>query len=234
MKNLKTLLILATIILSLVIPCSDSLAFGCPTWEDPVFEELEASGLVTNDESCWGYVDFVMRDLYAFYNPRKEAYHEANKDRAVAGSEYNFISDQTVEYFHSKGGAWGYYELYLKSKCQHTYVENSRTDATCTQKGSINYTCSSCGVSKSETITAKGHNYRKTIASIAPTCTEDGINDYICITCADHHTETVPALGHKTSPVNKALKSIDGTTHPDVDQCVRCSHSKEYTRSYSK
>lgn len=41
--------------------------------------------------------------------------------------------------------------------CEHDWQETGRTDATCTETGEINYTCSKCNETKTDTIPALGH-----------------------------------------------------------------------------
>lgn len=56
---------------------------------------------------------------------------------------------------------------------EHEWTENSRTLATCTTDGKINYVCS-CGETKFDIIKATGHNIQ-TIIETAVTCTTDGL-----------------------------------------------------------
>lgn len=45
------------------------------------------------------------------------------------------------------------------TNCQHTWEEISRTDATCSGNGTIEYTCSKCSLTKSELVAALGHKW---------------------------------------------------------------------------
>ena len=77
----------------------------------------------------------------------------------------------------------------------HSYAVTSETAATCTEAGSKTYTCSVCGDSYTETITALGHSYALT-GETAATCTEAGSKTYTCSACGDNYTETVATRGH--------------------------------------
>ena len=55
--------------------------------------------------------------------------------------------------------------------CDHAYKQTSKTDATCTEKGTVGYTCTKCGETRSEQIDATGHRYSD------GKCTECGSRD---------------------------------------------------------
>ena len=101
--------------------------------------------------------------------------------------------------------------------CDHKYVETSNTAATCTEAGSIIFTCESCGKEKTETIPVIAHTYGEWAETTAPTCTEAGEKTQSC-TCGDVKTEVVPALGHTTDngTCERCNEVIGGTTEPDA------------------
>lgn len=65
----------------------------------------------------------------------------------------------------------------------------------CTDDGAKDYTCATCGASKTEAIAAKGHNYRSTVTK--PTCTEQGYTTYICACGDEYKDDIVDAVGHQ-------------------------------------
>ncbi len=76
----------------------------------------------------------------------------------------------------------------------HTY-ETTTIAPTCTEDGSVTYTCTSCGYSYSEVLAADGsHSYEA--VTVAPTCTEAGSVTYTCTLCGDAYSEEIAALGH--------------------------------------
>ena len=89
---------------------------------------------------------------------------------------------------------------------EHTY-EVTTTEATCTEDGSIVYTCA-CGDTYSEVIPAAGHSYEAVTTDA--TCTQDGATVYTCH-CGDTYSETIPALGH-----DYASRQVEGScqNHP--------------------
>jgi hypothetical protein len=79
----------------------------------------------------------------------------------------------------------------------HTFVESSRTEATCTEPGKILYICTDCGKEKEETIAALGHAYGDWTLETAATCTDPGTEQRLCANDASHiETRTIDALGH--------------------------------------
>ena len=93
--------------------------------------------------------------------------------------------------------------------CEHEY--NAVTvDATCTEDGSVTYTCQ-CGDTYTEVIKATGHNYTSKVT--APTCTEAGFTTYTC-RCGDTYVaDKVAALGHDyASVVTKPTCTTEGYT----------------------
>lgn len=65
------------------------------------------------------------------------------------------------------------YAVWALAVHEHEWTETSRTQATCTTDGRINYACS-CGETKFDIIQAQGHNIQ-TIIQTAVTCTTDGL-----------------------------------------------------------
>ena len=109
----------------------------------------------------------------------------------------------------------------------HTMVETSRIPATCTENGTITYTCRDCDYTETDTTTlaATGHHYVAT--TVAPTCTEAGYTTHTCSGCGDTYTDSeVEALNHNAGEVvkeNEVLPTCTSTGHyDDVVYCTRC------------
>lgn len=115
------------------------------------------------------------------------------------------------------------YSFTTEGSHTHSYDSGSVTqNPTCTAAGTKTYTCTTCGGTKTETISAYGHNYGSatcTSAKIcktcgatsgsalghnwnggavttAATCTTKGVKTYTCNTCGGKKTESIPATGH--------------------------------------
>ncbi|MCD7828669.1 MAG: dockerin type I repeat-containing protein, partial [Clostridiales bacterium] len=78
----------------------------------------------------------------------------------------------------------------------HTYGDWVVTkEATCTDAGSREKTCSVCGNTTTEAISALGHDYIKTV--VAATCTTAGYTSYTCSRCGNTYVgDRTSATGH--------------------------------------
>ena len=82
-----------------------------------------------------------------------------------------------------------------KDEHTHSYTQQTTTEATCTTKGLITYTCS-CNDTYTEEIPALGHDEESHQAQSA-TCTEKGWEAYETCTRCDYTTYVeIPALTH--------------------------------------
>ena len=118
------------------------------------------------------------------------------------------------------------YVVTVEASHEHSYEKTAETAPTCTEDGSITYTCTECGDSYTETVPATGHNYTSVVT--APTCTEDGYTTYTCTVCGDSYTgDTVAALGHDyKETVVAATCTEDGSK---TGTCTRCGDSHTET-----
>ncbi len=94
----------------------------------------------------------------------------------------------------------------------HSFVESSRTEATCTVAGEVVYTCR-CGFSKKEIIEPLQHNYQ-VVYTLNPTCSTDGYIDFECLNenCTATKRQVLDRLGHD---------------YGDDNVCDRCYHTIE-------
>ena len=87
---------------------------------------------------------------------------------------------------------------YVKANtgCKHTYDSGViTTNPTCTTAGVKTFTCTQCGESYTENVSATGHSLNATV--VEPTCDEDGYTIYSCSACSYHYTGSpVAATGH--------------------------------------
>lgn len=76
---------------------------------------------------------------------------------------------------------------------KHSYNEwaNTRTP-TCTDNGSMQRVCSSCGSVETKTINAFGHNLENIIITKEATISETGIKEGVCKNCKQTIKETIP------------------------------------------
>ncbi len=118
----------------------------------------------------------------------------------------------------------------LFTACQeehtHSYTQQITTEATCTEKGVITYTCS-CNDIYTEEIPVLGHN-EKTHEAQAPTCTGNGWNEYVTCEregCEYSTYEEIPALTH-----NKVQHNAQAATCTEIgwnayETCTRCDYT---------
>lgn len=78
---------------------------------------------------------------------------------------------------------------------QHDYQVTESTDATCTEKGNVTYTCTVCGDTYTEETDFVDHDYKE-VETKEATCTENGYVKYECSVCGDTYEETIKATGH--------------------------------------
>ena len=132
------------------------------------------------------------------------------------------------------------YDFYKCSKCGDEYTENY-TDAlghlwdegkvtqqpTCTVDGVKTFTCSRCQGTKTEAVTATGHNYQQTEV-VEPTCTEQGYTVFTCENCNDTYKDNY------TDPLDHNFSTSKVTTQPTCTEkgvrtyyCSRCEATQE-------
>lgn len=85
----------------------------------------------------------------------------------------------------------------------HDYRQTASTAATCTEAGSVTYTCADCGDSYTETVPALGHDYAA--------ADDAGDTIYTCTRCGEQHSELLPReyVSVKTGKTTEAY-TFDG------------------------
>lgn len=81
--------------------------------------------------------------------------------------------------------------------CEHSYVDEVISEATCSQEGEVLHTCKKCNDSYSTVMEATGQHVFEGIVTKAASCSEKGEITYTCQTCEEAYTETVPQLVHE-------------------------------------
>ena len=80
---------------------------------------------------------------------------------------------------------------------KHEWDEGVRTaEPSCTEDGSILYTCAICGNTKAVAIPALGHDWNEGEQTLEPSCTADGAYTYTCLRCGETRDDPIDALGH--------------------------------------
>ncbi|MCD8047259.1 MAG: hypothetical protein LUD80_01530 [Clostridiales bacterium] len=73
----------------------------------------------------------------------------------------------------------------------HSYEVTVSQDATCIEDGYVTYTCSVCGDSYTETVTATGHSWDAGTVTKEATTEEEGEITYTCTACGETKTEVI-------------------------------------------
>ena len=137
------------------------------------------------------------------------------------------------------------YDLYTCSGCGATEQrnvkpalghkwDNGTVTAEPTEKdpGTMTYTCTVCGQTKTEVIPATGphtHVWGEGTVTVAPTETTPGVRTYTCTVCGKTRTEIIPATGSAVCPGGAACPSFrfrdvpapSNWAHEGIDYCVR-------------
>ena len=175
----------------------------------------------TNHSSCsnatyWFPIE-VYEQKYTVYKPNM-VWGEWSEwsDTAVTASSTRKVETRTV--YRYSGAELG----------EHTWNNGVvTTPATCVSSGIRTYTCTSCGATKTETISTGGHKYTAVVT--APTCTAQGYTTHTCANCGGSYVDSyVAATGHSyNSVVTAPTCTAQGyTTHT----CSKCGGS--YVNSY--
>ncbi len=107
----------------------------------------------------------------------------------------------------------------------HTWEDEITLAATCTATGIKTYTCTTCLKTKTETISAKGHNFAKKTGQAA-TCLDSGWEDYNVCSLCNYVTDykQIAALGHDFT--SSAWQS---NADEHWKKCSRCDETTEKT-----
>lgn len=115
----------------------------------------------------------------------------------------------------------------------HTWDNGTvTTEPTETDPGTMTYTCTVCGQTKTEVIPATGphtHVWGEGTVTVAPTETTPGVRTYTCTVCGQTRTEIIPATGSAVCPGGAACPSFrfrdvpdpSSWAHEGIDYCVR-------------
>lgn len=173
-------------------PATETSAGSTTAATTPKQEKKKTEVAITETEVSGKFVTTTAVDLY-------DTNKKSNKVSALdAGTIVSVIAETSNGLFKTEDG---YY--FDKTKCvtadewEAGWQETERTDATCTDAGSVTYNnANNTEITKTEEIPALGHSYDATDIK-EPTCTEKGSTTYTCSRCGDTYVEETDALGHQ-------------------------------------
>lgn len=127
------------------------------------------------------------------------------------------------------------YEITVHLTHDHVYDAGKiTTEPTCVDAGVKTFTCTICGESYTEAVSALGHSSDKGVVTKAPTCTETGVRTYTCTRChAVLRTEDVPATGHTPNEGTVLRSATCRSAGQKLYTCTVCGekYEAEYTDS---
>ncbi len=181
------------------LPTSPTEPSEFPT---PVTCEHEFKTVARKDSTCTqkGYVDYVCKlcglakaqDLAATGHKFMDATCAVPKTCSVCGTTegkelgHHYPAGQST---CSRCGTTP-----PAPNCEHSYQLSNKVDATCTENGSVTYTCSKCSYHYSAPYPAKGHSFLDATCLAAPNCKVCGVTsgdplghkfgeDHLCSRC---------------------------------------------------
>lgn len=100
----------------------------------------------------------------------------------------------------------------------HKYEKTAVEEPTCTDKGTVTYTCSVCGDEYTEDgEDATGHDYNDGEVTKEPTEDSEGVKTFTCKNCGASYTEAIPKLEKKEKEEKSGKKSSDKDKGDDKD-----------------
>ena len=139
---------------------------------------------------------------------RTRAEADRSKELIAQGYSISVAQDQAAEeygtYYKGNSGTGGidgiepngsiapYNELGLtatpaKPSCTHDWVETDKVEPTCQTEGKIEYTCSKCNKTKTETLKKVEHDYVLSENKVG-NCQEKATQTFTCSGCGDTYT----------------------------------------------
>ena len=111
---------------------------------------------------------------------------------------------------------------------KHEWIQSSKQDATCTEKGWVIEYCR-CGEQRSREIPAKGHHYNpdKWTVRHEPTCTEKGQEKNMCTRCGYTWYRDLEPLGHDWSEWYVVKAPTASEPGLEERKCNRCGITEQ-------
>lgn len=138
---------------------------------------------------------------------------KASSGETVTSTQTAYTLNETLQ------GAWIH---------DHNYGEGVTVASTCTEKGTVTYTCTltSCGHKKTEEIEALGHN-EIVSPRTEPSCTESGLGEgKYCERCKEVLVvqAVIPATGHTEVTDTAVAPTCTTTGLTEGSHCSVCGH----------
>ena len=165
---------------------------GTTTWSVSV---SDGSATIQNGTEANG------RFLYNVGSPRFTTY--------TSGTSVSMLLPE-IYYMNGTAGTTTY--TTTLTVCSHTYAETDRLDATCTEAGTIEYTCSKCGGKYYDDIPALGHDYgaftSNNNGTHSKTCRRTGCGDVVTEDCSYTSTTSGATTTFTCSVCNYSYSTV--------------------------
>ena len=173
--------------------------------------------VLTTARNYWWQLSEIAWGSYDGANFTRAAASGTVTTGTSAATELSFTGTGAGSTYYVIGGTR--YVINVEENHVHNYQVTAQTAPTCTEAGSITYTCAACGDSYTQTVPALGHDYDAVVT--APTCGSGGYTTYTCTRCGESHTaDETAALGHDyAAEITPASCTEDGAARYT---CTRC------------
>ena len=143
----------------------------------------------------------------------KEAGETEGKEALICQTCGSILQKRAIPATCDNGHSWG---EYVKIK-----------EATCTEDGIEERTCSKCGAKEERAIAATGHDWSAYVVKKAATCTEDGIEERTCSKCGAKEEKAIAATGHNWSGYVVKKAATGKTTGVEESTCRNCGEVRQ-------
>ena len=111
-------------------------------------------------------------------------------------------------------------------KAEHTWDEGKITNpGSCTEPGTMLFTCTVCGATKTESVPELGHSWDEGEVTTQPTCTTAGVKTFTCSACKTTRTEEIPAA-HKWNEGEVTTEPAFMKNGEITYTCTECDETK--------
>lgn len=191
--------------LALELDVDARLIPGVSHGENHGWNIVELDNLYYHADSTW---DAGM-DEYSYFLKGKD-FPDHTRDADYDSSEFH------AEYPMSSGD----YVYDPSDDCAHSYSSEVTTEPSCMASGVRTYTCTICGDSYTESISATGHSFGAWTVTTAPTCIQKGQETRTCDICGESEYRDVDAAGHDYEATETdATCTEDGVTTYTCSVC---------------
>ena len=215
------------------ITVSNNLVTSDPTglvWEVDSGNYGSTSGLTLSDSGYYLHINssalkVVNNDknngIFGFTSTGNNTYSVDglvnSKYLGFSGTSFSASGSATGLYLFKYGTGSGSTTTYTTTitVCSHTYQETDRLDATCTEEGTIEYTCSKCSYRYYDDIPALGHSYgaftSNNNGTHSKTCRRTGCGDVVTEGCSYTSTTSGATTTFTCSVCNYSYSTVLNT-----------------------